>query len=203
MWFVLVTACIKIIGIFIFIVYCVVAFLMVMYNDRMEELRKCVVLQDTSLKTEFPIESHDSIDNKLEVLTEKLTQKERVLQRSQCEIKNAEKVLNDLENKTSSCRDRYRSLMVELKKDIRKTEEEVKTLQTQISNLSNRREALRSEVLKQQEDYQKMLSSFSTELENKKSLFSSGNEKSRHPRVSCLILRPKITLSSRMYNNYC
>ncbi|KOC68603.1 hypothetical protein WH47_06394 [Habropoda laboriosa] len=93
--------------------------------------------------------------------------------------------------------------MVELKKDIRKTEEEVKTLQTQISNLSNRREALRSEVLKQQEDYQKMLSSFSTELENKKSLFSSGNEKSRHPRVSCLILRPKITLSSRMYNNYC
>lgn len=48
------------------------------------------------------------------------------LQRSHCEIKNAEKVLSDLENKTSSCRDGYRSLVIELKKDVRKTEEEVR-----------------------------------------------------------------------------
>lgn len=34
-------------------------------------------------------------------------------------------MLTDLENKTSSCRDRYRSLMIELKKDIRKIEDEV------------------------------------------------------------------------------
>ncbi|CAK9833570.1 hypothetical protein ANTRET_LOCUS10232 [Anthophora retusa] len=204
MWLVLFAACFfKAMCIFIFVVYCVVAFLMVMYNDQIEELRKYVVLQDTRPKAEFSIECHNSIDNKLEVLTEKLTQKERALQRSQCEIKNAEKVFNDLENKTFSCRDRYRSLMVELKKDIRKTEEEVETLQTQISELSIRREALRSDVLKQQEDYQKMLSNFSKELENKKTLFSSDNEKSRHPRVSCLVLPSKISLSSRTYINYC
>lgn len=48
------------------------------------------------------------------------------LQRSQNEIKNAERVLSDLESKTSTCRDRYRTLMTELKKDIRKTEDEVR-----------------------------------------------------------------------------
>ncbi|KAF3427924.1 hypothetical protein E2986_00172 [Frieseomelitta varia] len=80
-------------------------------------------------------------------------------------------------------------------------------LQTQISNLSIQREALRREVLKvQQEDYQKMLGNFSKELESKKTLFcihifgfslfylmllifiASGIEKSRHHRVSCFSL---------------
>ncbi|XP_050489392.1 uncharacterized protein LOC126873030 isoform X3 [Bombus huntii] len=163
MWFILFAVfTFKLMCIFIFVIYCVVTFLLVM--------------------------SRESVDDKLEVLTEKLTEKERVLQKSQCEIKNAEKALTDLENKTSSCRDRYRSLMIELKKDIRETEDEVRTLQNQISNLSIRREALRSEALKQQEDYQKMLSGFSKELESKKTLFSSGIEKSRHHRVSCFSL---------------
>ncbi|XP_016771873.1 uncharacterized protein LOC108000649 isoform X2 [Apis cerana] len=183
MWFILFAICIfKITCIFIFIIYCVVTFLLVMYNAQTEELKKCIVPQDTNVEEEFPIESRDSVDDKLEILTEKLTEKEHVLQKSQCEIKDAEKVLTDLENKTSSCRDRYRSLMIDLKKDIRKTEDEVRMLQNQISSLSIRREALRSEVLKQQEDYQKMLNSFSKELENKKILFSSSIEKSRHPR---------------------
>ncbi|XP_068982693.1 uncharacterized protein [Bombus flavifrons] len=188
MWFILFAVfTFKLMCIFIFVIYCVATFLLVM--------------------------SRESVDDKLEVLTEKLTEKERVLQKSQCEIKNAEKALTDLENKTSSCQDRYRSLMIELKKDIRETEDEVRTLQNQISNLSIRREALRSEVLKQQEDYQKMLSGFSKELESKKTLFctllrnilfclkidfhyfnwrfqsiASGIEKSRHHRVSCFSL---------------
>ncbi|KZC11769.1 hypothetical protein WN55_03605, partial [Dufourea novaeangliae] len=93
------------------------------------------------------------------------------LQRSHCEIKNAEKVLTDIENKTSNCRDRYSSLTTELKKDVRKIEEEVKTLQNQISTLSVRREALKSEVIKQQEDYQTTLNNFTRELESKKALF--------------------------------
>ncbi|XP_017759296.1 PREDICTED: uncharacterized protein LOC108550146 [Eufriesea mexicana] len=189
MWFILFAVCtFKIICIFIFIIYCVVTFLLVMYNARTEELRKCILPQNINLEVEFLIESRDSVDDKLEVLTEKLTEKVHVLQNSQCEIKNTEKVLTDLENKTLFCRDRYRPLMIELKKDIRKTEDEVKTLQNQISNLSFRRESLRSEVLKQQEDYQKMLNNFSKELENKKTLFSSGIEKLRHPRVSHFIL---------------
>ncbi|XP_068982689.1 uncharacterized protein [Bombus flavifrons] len=214
MWFILFAVfTFKLMCIFIFVIYCVATFLLVMYNAQTEELRRCIVPQDTNLDVEFPTGSRESVDDKLEVLTEKLTEKERVLQKSQCEIKNAEKALTDLENKTSSCQDRYRSLMIELKKDIRETEDEVRTLQNQISNLSIRREALRSEVLKQQEDYQKMLSGFSKELESKKTLFctllrnilfclkidfhyfnwrfqsiASGIEKSRHHRVSCFSL---------------
>ncbi|XP_043508731.1 uncharacterized protein LOC122528074 isoform X2 [Frieseomelitta varia] len=183
MWFILFAVCtFKVMCIFIFVIYCVVSFLLVMYNSQTEELRKYIVPQDTSL------ESCESMDDKLEVLTEKLTEKEYALQKSQYEIKNAGKMLTDLENKTSSCRDRYRSLMIELKNDIRKIEDEVRMLQTQISNLSIQREALRREVLKQQEDYQKMLGNFSKELESKKTLFSSGIEKSRHHRVSCFSL---------------
>ncbi|XP_017884528.1 uncharacterized protein LOC108627683 [Ceratina calcarata] len=189
MWHVLLSVCtFKIVCIFVFIVYCVVTFLLIVYKAQTEELKKYIVPQEKIVEIGFPIEIRDSVDDKLEVLTEKLTEKERALQKSQCEIKNAEKVLSDLENKTSSCRDRYRSLMMELKKDIRKTEDEVRTLQNQISNLSIRREALRTEVLKQQEDYQKMLNNFSKELENKKTQFSSGTEKSRHSRVSCFVL---------------
>ncbi|XP_076173816.1 uncharacterized protein LOC143149900 isoform X2 [Ptiloglossa arizonensis] len=163
MWFVLLAVyAFKILCIFGFIVYCVVAFLMIMIRE--------------------------SVDDKLDVLTEKLTEKEHALQRSHCEIKNAEKILSDLEKKTSTCRDRYRLLMTELKKDVRKTEEEVKTLQNQISCLSVRRETLRNEALKQQEDYQKMLNNFTKELESKKVLFLSSGEKSRRPHVSCLTL---------------
>ncbi|XP_054007583.1 uncharacterized protein LOC128891798 isoform X1 [Hylaeus anthracinus] len=215
MWFVLLTVYIfEILCIFVFVVYCVVAFLLVMvriffircncvyfelinniidnttkYQTRTEELRKCVVFQNENLETEFPVEGHESVDDKLEVLTEKLTEKERTLQRSHCEIKNAERVLTDLEKKTSTCRDRYRSLMTELKKDVQKTEEEVKMLQNQISSLSVRREVLRNEAIKQQEEYQKMLNNFTKELENKNALFSSSSEKSRHPRVSSRALQ--------------
>ncbi|KAK9302262.1 hypothetical protein QLX08_005691 [Tetragonisca angustula] len=187
MWFILFAVCtFKVMCIFIFVIYCVVSFLLVMYNSQTEELRKYIVPQDTSSEVGFSIESCESMDDKLEVLTEKLTEKEYALQKSQYEIKNAGKMLTDLENKTSSCRDRYRSLMIELKKDIRKIEDEVRMLQTQISNLSIQREALRSEVLKQQEDYQKMLGNFSKELESKKTLFCI--EKSRHHRVNCFSL---------------
>ncbi|CAL7945590.1 unnamed protein product [Xylocopa violacea] len=184
MWFILLAICtFKITCMFIFIVYCVVTFLLIMYNAQTEELKKCIVPQDTNVETELRIESRDSVDE-LEVLAEKLAEKERALQKSQCKIKNAKKVLCDSENRTSSCRHRYCSLTIELKRDIRKTEDEVRTLQNEISDLSMRREALRGEVLKQQEDYQKMLNNFTEELENKKTLFSSGIEKSRHPRVS-------------------
>ncbi|XP_048267965.1 uncharacterized protein LOC100646201 isoform X6 [Bombus terrestris] len=104
MWFILFAIfTFKLMCIFIFVIYCVVTFLLVMYNAQTEELRRCIVPQDTNLDVEFPTE--------------------------------------------------------------------VRTLQNQISNLSIRREALRSEVLKQQEDYQKMLSGFSKELESKKTLF--------------------------------
>ncbi|XP_076234162.1 uncharacterized protein LOC143179052 isoform X3 [Calliopsis andreniformis] len=189
MWFVLTAVyTFEILCIFVFVVYCVVAFLRVMYNTQTEELRKCIVLQRGNLDLLAETENPENVTCKIKVLTEKLAEKERAvrLQRSHSEIKKAEKVLSDLESKTSTCRDGYKSLMIELKKDVRKTEEEVKTLQSQISTLSDRREALRNEVLK--EDYQKMLNNFTKELENKKSLFSSGIEKSRHPRVSSFAL---------------
>jgi len=46
-------------------------------------------------------------------------------QRYRTEIKNHENILSDVENKTLSYRDRYRSLMTDLKKDVHKTEIEV------------------------------------------------------------------------------
>ncbi|XP_046143557.1 uncharacterized protein LOC114876301 isoform X2 [Osmia bicornis bicornis] len=183
MWLVvLIFYTLKILCIFIFIMYCVITFLMVMYNNEIEELRKCIAIPNANPEAEFPIENRDSVDDKLEVLTEKLAEKEHVLQRSHCAVNHAEMVLNDLENKTSTCRDRYRILMIDLKEDIRKTEDEVKTLQDQISNLSIRREALRGEVIKQQENYQKMLSNFTKEIKDTKTLFSSGMKKSRQTR---------------------
>ncbi|XP_076751423.1 uncharacterized protein LOC143423755 isoform X2 [Xylocopa sonorina] len=207
MWFILLAICtFKITCMFVFIVHCVVTFLLIVvrfifvycnsqllaltnpvliaikYNAQTEELKKCIVPQDTDVEAVLRIKNRGSV-GKLEVLAEKLAEKERVLQKSQCKIKNARKLLCDSENKTSSCRHRYCSLTIELKRDIRKTEDEVRTLQNEISDLSIRREALRGEVLKQ-EDYQKMLNNFTKELENKKTLFSSSVEKSRHPRVS-------------------
>ncbi|XP_076391281.1 uncharacterized protein LOC100882789 isoform X2 [Megachile rotundata] len=172
----------KILCIFVFVVYCVIAFLMIMYNNRIEELKKCIAVPNVNSEAEFLIETRDSVEDRLEALTEKLTEKEHVLERSHCEVNRTEMVLSDLENKTSTCHDRYRLLMIELKNDIRKTEDEVKTLQNQISGLSIRRETLKNDAIKQQEDYQKMLNNFTKELENKKLLFSSGIEKSRHPR---------------------
>ncbi|XP_043263331.1 uncharacterized protein LOC122403702 [Colletes gigas] len=190
MWFVLLAVySFEIFCIFVFVVYCVVTFLMIMYQTRTEELRKCIAPDSKNLEAELPVEVREIVDDNLEVLTEKLTEKERVLQQSHYEIKSAEKVLSDLEQKTSSCRDRYKSLMSDLKKDVRKTEEEVKTLQNQISSLSVRREVFRNEALKQQEDYQKMLNNFTKELEHKKALFSPSSGKSRQPRVSCLALK--------------
>lgn len=47
-------------------------------------------------------------------------------------------MLIDLENKTSSCRDRYRTLIIELKKDIRKIEDEVRI----IHNCLNRKKKM-------------------------------------------------------------
>nr|XP_031829573.1 uncharacterized protein LOC116425685 isoform X2 [Nomia melanderi] len=168
----------KILCIFLFVVYSINIFLMAM-----------IIAKSEILQPEYPIEMHENVDDKLNMLSEKLTEKEQALQRSHCEIKNAEKVLTDLENKTSSYRDRYRSLMSELKKDVQKIENEVKTLQSHISTLSLRRESLKAEVIKQQEDYQKMLNNFTKELKHKKTLFSSGADKSKKSRLSCLSLQ--------------
>ncbi|KAM0732125.1 hypothetical protein ACS0PU_001667 [Formica fusca] len=46
-------------------------------------------------------------------------------QRSRDEIKNVENVLSDVENKTLFCRDRYKSIIAGLKKDVHKTEVEI------------------------------------------------------------------------------
>ncbi|XP_078035916.1 uncharacterized protein LOC144469464 isoform X2 [Augochlora pura] len=183
MLFVLAIYIFKILCVFLFVVYCVVTFLMVMYNARLEELKECIAAKDVILETDYPLKIY--VDERLGIITKKLTEKEQLLQRSHYEIKNAEKILTDLENKTSNYRDRYKLLMSELKKDVRKIEGEVKTLQNHISSLSIRREALRSEVIKQQEDYQKMLNNFTRELENKKSLFSLTTESPRRPRMNC------------------
>ncbi|XP_076292775.1 uncharacterized protein LOC143214997 isoform X4 [Lasioglossum baleicum] len=160
----------KILCVFLFVVYCVVTFLMVMITAKGE-----------ILQSDYPLKIY--VDEKLGVLTKKLSETEHP--RSHYEIRNADKVLTDLENKTSNYRDRYRTLMSELKKDVRKIEGEVKTLQNHISILSLRREALRSEVIKQQEDYQMMLSNFTKELESKKSMFSLVSVNSTKPRISC------------------
>nr|XP_033336388.1 uncharacterized protein LOC117226295 isoform X7 [Megalopta genalis] len=170
MLFVLAIYILKILCVFLFVVYCVVTFLMVMYNARLEELKDCITAKDEILESDYPLKFY--VDEKLGIITKKITEKEQLLQRSHYEIKNAEKILTDLENKTSNYRDGYKLLMSELKKDVRKIEgEQVKTLQNHISSLSFRREVLRNEVMKQQEDYQKMLNNFTRELENKKSLF--------------------------------
>ncbi|XP_076292773.1 uncharacterized protein LOC143214997 isoform X2 [Lasioglossum baleicum] len=171
----------KILCVFLFVVYCVVTFLMVMYNARLGELKECITAKGEILQSDYPLKIY--VDEKLGVLTKKLSETEHP--RSHYEIRNADKVLTDLENKTSNYRDRYRTLMSELKKDVRKIEGEVKTLQNHISILSLRREALRSEVIKQQEDYQMMLSNFTKELESKKSMFSLVSVNSTKPRISC------------------
>nr|XP_033336390.1 uncharacterized protein LOC117226295 isoform X9 [Megalopta genalis] len=184
MLFVLAIYILKILCVFLFVVYCVVTFLMVMYNARLEELKDCITAKDEILESDYPLKFY--VDEKLGIITKKITEKEQLLQRSHYEIKNAEKILTDLENKTSNYRDGYKLLMSELKKDVRKIEgEQVKTLQNHISSLSFRREVLRNEVMKQQEDYQKMLNNFTRELENKKSLFSLTTESPRRPRMSC------------------
>ncbi|KAI4490625.1 PREDICTED: uncharacterized protein LOC106786749 [Polistes canadensis] len=107
------------------------------------------------------------MDIKLQTLSDKLTKKERMLKQSQYKIKSVENALNDIESKTSTCRNRYKSLISDLKLDVHKTEEEVKSLQSQVSNLSLRREELKKEAVKQQEEYETMLVHFTKDLENK------------------------------------
>ncbi|XP_015179704.1 PREDICTED: uncharacterized protein LOC107068125 [Polistes dominula] len=118
------------------------------------------------------------MDIKLQTLSDKLTKKERMLKQSQYKIKSVENALNDIESKTSTCRNRYKSLISDLKLDVHKTEEEVKCLQSQVSNLSLRREELKKEAVKQQEEYETMLARFTKDLENKGSGCVSGYEKS-------------------------
>ncbi|XP_029676645.1 uncharacterized protein LOC115243643 [Formica exsecta] len=70
-------------------------------------------------------------------------------QRSRDEIKNVENVLSDVENKTLFCRDRYKSIIAGLKKDVHKTEVEMKMLMDHVSRLCFQREELtRNEILK-------------------------------------------------------
>ncbi|XP_026828118.1 uncharacterized protein LOC113561397, partial [Ooceraea biroi] len=98
------------------------------------------------------------------------------LQQSRTEIKNIENVLSDVENKTLSCRDRYRSIMTAIKRDVRKTEIEMKMLQDHASKLSLRREELKNEILKQGQDYQRMIDNFAKDFGNKETTFSSDLE---------------------------
>ncbi|KAL2740405.1 DNA repair protein RecN-like [Vespula squamosa] len=148
-------------------------------NDDKEELKKRILDEGRNNEITTFNENQENMDMKLQTLTEKLTEKERMLKQSQYKIKSVEKALNDIENKTSTCRSRYKSLMSDLKLDVHKTEEEVKSLQSQVSNLSLRREELKKEVVKQQEEYEKMLIHFTKDLENKGTGCVTGCEKSR------------------------
>ncbi|XP_015598798.1 uncharacterized protein LOC107269454 isoform X3 [Cephus cinctus] len=128
----------KMLWIFYFIVSCITTFLMVMVIK--------------------------IVCDKLHALSEKLAAKEHTLKES---IKSTEKVLNDIDNKSvSMIEDRYRDLMIDLKKNLMKTEQEVKSLQDEVTSLSLRRENLKNDVLKQQEDYHKMLATFNKDLES-------------------------------------
>ncbi|KAH0952144.1 hypothetical protein HN011_011341 [Eciton burchellii] len=122
----------------------------------MAELRKRIL----PTRPTAPLKNHENVDRNIAELSERLAKETRELQRSRTEIKNVENVLSDVGNKTLSCRDRYRSIMIALKKDVRKTEIEMKTLQDHASKLSLRREELKNEILKQGQDYQKMIDNF-------------------------------------------
>ncbi|XP_072748866.1 uncharacterized protein [Anoplolepis gracilipes] len=124
MWTILDFYSLKILWIFTFVELCIMAFLILLNNTEIMEMKKRIlytkVVSTVSLK----------------------------LQRSRNEIKNIENVLPDVENKSLFCRDRYKSIIAGLKKDVRKTEVEMKMLQDHISRLSFRREELKYEILK-------------------------------------------------------
>ncbi|XP_012220812.1 uncharacterized protein [Linepithema humile] len=147
----------KILSIFIFVELCIVAFLTILHHNEIMELKK---------------RNHKDADKHLQKLTDKLTEKKRVFQRYRTEIKNLENILSDVENKTLSYRDRYRFVMTALKKDVRKTEIEMKMLHGHISKLSFRREELKNEVLKQGEDYRRLIDNFAKDLGHNEVIFS-------------------------------
>lgn len=90
-----------------------------------------------------------------------------MLKRSQYEVNCEKKVLNDIENKTWTSRSRYKSLMKNLEMDVKKTEQKIEFLENQVSKLSHRREELKKEVAKQQEEYEKVLNHFTNDLKSK------------------------------------
>ncbi|XP_067213589.1 uncharacterized protein [Linepithema humile] len=151
----------KILSIFIFVELCIVAFLTILHHNEIMELKKRIL--PTTILTVLS-ENHKDADKHLQKLTDKLTEKKRVFQRYRTEIKNLENILSDVENKTLSYRDRYRFVMTALKKDVRKTEIEMKMLHGHISKLSFRREELKNEVLKQGEDYRRLIDNFAKDL---------------------------------------
>nr|XP_050855918.1 DNA repair protein RecN-like [Vespula vulgaris] len=168
MWTVILTFFIsKTSWIFLFVVLYIATFIVILNNDDKERLKKRILDEGKNAEIITFNKNQENMDIKLQTLTERLTEKERMLKQSQYKIKSVEKALNDIENKTSTCRSRYKSLMSDLKLDVHKTEEEVKSLQSQVSNLSLRREELKKEVVKQQEEYEKMLIQFTKDLENK------------------------------------
>ncbi|XP_024942501.1 uncharacterized protein LOC107269454 isoform X2 [Cephus cinctus] len=154
----------KMLWIFYFIVSCITTFLMVMYKSREDELKESILPNDNKDHKPTSGEVIKIVCDKLHALSEKLAAKEHTLKES---IKSTEKVLNDIDNKSvSMIEDRYRDLMIDLKKNLMKTEQEVKSLQDEVTSLSLRRENLKNDVLKQQEDYHKMLATFNKDLES-------------------------------------
>ncbi|XP_066597301.1 uncharacterized protein PF3D7_1120000-like [Prorops nasuta] len=163
---------IQIVWILLSVIIFVSIFLTTVYSDQKDELQKSIFpsakQRENHMSPEFFLfcfQRQESIFENLNKITKKLTEKKQMLKESQSQIKNVEETLNEMTNKTIHCHDRYKSLMFDLKKDVYRTEEEVKTLQLQVMSLNAQRESLKNEVKKQQEICRKELLHFTKELE--------------------------------------
>ncbi|KAK0096229.1 hypothetical protein PV326_006058 [Microctonus aethiopoides] len=111
-----------------------------------------------------PVEICNSVHSQLQSLAENLLEKDEQLKKSRSDLKCAEKVLDFIENNKISSVTRYKQLLSGLKDDLEKIEYEVKELQTEITGLSKQREHLKTDILQQQEGYQKLFHAFAREF---------------------------------------
>ncbi|XP_044005738.1 uncharacterized protein LOC122850671 [Aphidius gifuensis] len=123
---------------------------MIVYKNDTEELKKIIIHGEKSTDDSSSIttcQSGQSFQSRLKHLFEDLHVKETDLKKSHSQMQCAEKLLNFIElNKTNNV-DRYKNLLAGLRNDFEKTENEVKFLQNEITNLSRRREILKNDII--------------------------------------------------------
>ncbi|KAK0175557.1 hypothetical protein PV327_009299 [Microctonus hyperodae] len=137
---------------------------MIVYKGQKSELKKYILDGEKNEDNLRPVEICNSVHTQLQSLAENLSEKDEQLKKSRSDLKCAEKVLDFIENNKISSVTRYKQLLSGLKDDLEKIEYEVKELQTEITGLSKQRENLKTDILQQQEDYQKLFHAFAREF---------------------------------------
>ncbi|KAK0084433.1 hypothetical protein PV325_007027 [Microctonus aethiopoides] len=165
MWPLIMKICtLKLLWIFLFVIISTTTFLMIVYKGQKSELKKYILDGDNIEDDLRPVEICNSVHSQLQSLAENLLEKDEQLKKSRSDLKCAEKVLDFIENNKISSVTRYKQLLSGLKDDLEKIEYEVKELQTEITGLSKQREHLKTDILQQQEGYQKLFHAFAREF---------------------------------------